>query len=465
MLLNIVVWEMNKRVTEIEGKGLGGAMLISEAVIAEEMANLGVTDLAGATIRELVHLANNLEKRTGVEFIHMEMGVPGLEPSHIGAEAEIEALNAGVARKYPPVEGIPELKAEMACFVKNFIGVEVAPESCLPCVGSMQGGMAAFLLVNRLKKGRDRVLFIDPGFPVQKSQLKLLGMEWDTFDAYAYRGKKLGEKIESYLKQGRTSAILYSNPNNPSWICLTEDELKELARLSEQYDVPLIEDLAYFAMDFRKDLSHPGEPPYQATVAQYTNNWIMLISSSKAFSYAGQRIGCIVVNNELFQKDFPDLLRCFPSQKLGRALVYGAMYGLSSGVAGSVQHGFAALLKAANEGRYNFVADVREYGRRAKIMKEEFQANGFELVYDADGDLSLADGFYFTVRYPGLDGKGLLHYLLSFGISAISLGSTGSEHSEGLRACVSQITDKQLSELGGRLAQFDKTVSAILKTK
>lgn len=456
---------MDRKVSELWSMSAENTVLISESVIAEEKEKLGVTDLTKATIRELVRLANNLEKRTGVEFIHMEMGVPGLEPSRIGAEAEIKALNEGVARKYPPVEGIPELKEEMAHFVKNFVGIDVAPECCLPCVGSMQGGMAAFLLVNRLKKGRDRILFIDPGFPVQKSQLKLLGMEYDTFDAYDYRGKKLAQKIESYLKQGRTSAILYSNPNNPSWICLTEDELKDLARLSDQYDVPLIEDLAYFAMDFRKDLSHPGIPPYQASVAQYTNNWIMLISSSKAFSYAGQRIGCIVVNNELFVKEYPDLTRCFPSSKVGRALVYGALYGLSSGVAASVQHGFAALLKAANEGRYNFVADVREYGRRAKIMKAEFQAHGFQLVYDADGDLPLADGFYFTVSYPGLDGNGLLHHLLCFGISAISLGSTGSEHSEGLRACVSQITDKQLAELGGRLAQFDKTVSTILNAK
>ena len=38
-------------------------MLIGEAVIAEEMSGLGVTDLAGATIRELVRLANNLEKK------------------------------------------------------------------------------------------------------------------------------------------------------------------------------------------------------------------------------------------------------------------------------------------------------------------------------------------------------------------------------------------------------------------
>jgi hypothetical protein len=52
----------------------------------------------------------------------------------------------------------------------------------------------------------------------------------------------------------------------------------------------VIEDLAYFGMDFRKDISKPGVPPYQPTIAKYTDNYILLISTSKVFSYAGQRI-------------------------------------------------------------------------------------------------------------------------------------------------------------------------------
>ena len=56
--------------------------------------------------------------------------------------------------------------------------------------------------------------------------------------------------------------------------------------MANKYDVIVIEDLAYFAMDFRKDLGCPFEPPYQASVARYTDNYIMQISGSKAFSYA-----------------------------------------------------------------------------------------------------------------------------------------------------------------------------------
>ena len=54
----------------------------------------------------------------------------------------------------------------------------------------------------------------------------------------------------------------------------------------QKYDVIVMEDLAYFCMDFRRDLGHPFEPPYPPTVAHYTDNYILMLSSSKIFSYA-----------------------------------------------------------------------------------------------------------------------------------------------------------------------------------
>ena len=111
-----------------------------------------------------------------------------------------------------------------------------------------------------------------------------MGAKLEAFDVYDYRGDKLKEKIESYLKKGNIANIMYSNPNNPSWICFTEKELRIIGELANKYNVVVMEDLAYFAMDFRKDYSKPGLPPYQPTVAKYTDNFILLISSSKAYS-------------------------------------------------------------------------------------------------------------------------------------------------------------------------------------
>ena len=425
-------------------------------VVKRKIQESKLPSVGKASIRELVKLVNEIEKETGIKYVRMEMGVPGLEPSQIGIDAEIEALKRGVASKYPMIDGVPELKKEIARFVKNFINIDVDEQGCIPTVGSMQGAMAAFLVVNRCNATKDTILFIDPGFPVQKQQLRVLGMNYETFDVYNFRGDKLRDKLESYLKKGNISAILYSNPNNPSWICFTEKELQIIGELATTYDTIVIEDLAYFAMDFRKDLSKPGQPPFQPTVANYTQNWLMLISSSKAFSYAGQRIGTMVISNSLYKRRYPDLKRYFTSDEFGYAMLYGAVYSLSSGVCHSTQFGFAAMLKAANDGTFNFVESVREYGEKAKIMKKIFTENGFTIVYDMDEDKPLADGFYFTISYPGLTGEQLIEELLYYGVSAISLAITGSERTEGLRACVSQVQRNQFSDLEERLKRFNQ---------
>ena len=88
---------------------------------------------------------------------------------------------------------------------------------------------------------------------------------------------------------------------------------------------------------------------------------------------------------------------------------------------------------------YNLFEEIREYGERAMVMKKLFTANGFQIVYDMDLDVPVADGFYFTISYPGFTGAQLLEELLYYGISAITLDITGSTRTEGLRACVSQI--------------------------
>jgi len=429
---------------------------IDAQVVKQKIENSGLENVGLASIRELVRLVNEIEKEIGTKFIRMEMGVPGLPPAQVGIEGEIEALRNGVASKYPMIEGVDILKKEIARFVKNFINIDVDEKSCLPTVGSMQGAFASFLVSCRRDEKKDTTLFIDPGFPVQKQQHKVLGLKYETFDVYNYRGDKLKAKLESYLEKGNISTILYSNPNNPSWICFTEKELQIIGELATKYDVVVMEDLAYFAMDFRKDLSKPGVPPYQPTVANYTKNYILLISSSKSFSYAGQRIGMMVISNDLFKRRFPDLKRYYKTDEFGYSMVYGAIYSLSSGTSHSAQYGLAAMLKAANNGSFNFVEDVKEYGERARIMKKMFTDNGFKIVYDMDEGQPLADGFYFTFSYPGMSGVELLEKLLYYGISAISLTTTGSERHEGLRACVSQIQREQLKDLEERLKIFNE---------
>jgi aspartate/methionine/tyrosine aminotransferase len=425
-------------------------------VVKKNIEKSQLASVGNASIREIKRLIDNIEADTGEKYIRMEMGIPGLPPVQIGVEAEIEALKKGVASIYPDIHGIAPVKKEISRFVKNFIDVYVSEEGCIPTVGSMQGGFAAFITANRIYKEKDTTLFIDPGFPVHKQQLNVLGQKWESFDVYDYRGEKLHDKLESYLKKGNISCILYSNPNNPSWICFTEKELKIIGDLATKHEVIIIEDLAYIAMDFRRDLSKPGVPPYQSTVAKYTDNYILLISSSKAFSYAGQRIGMMIISDHLFVKRSKDLLRFFTSDQFGYAMIFGTVYALSAGITHSSQYALAAILKAVNDGNYNFVDTVKEYGKKAKIMKKLFTENGFTIVYDKDEDKPIADGFYFTFSYPGFTGEALLNELVYYGISAISLAITGSARTEGIRACVSMVQREQFPALEDRLRRFNE---------
>jgi len=318
----------------------------------------------------------------------------------------------------------------------------------------MQGSFAAFLTTSRLYEGKDTTLFINPGFPVHYLQHKVLGIPFESFDVYDFRGDKLGPKLESFLEKGNISSIFYSNPNNPSWICFTEKELKTIGELANKYNVVVMEDLAYFAMDFRKDYFHPGTGPYQPSVAHYTDKYILFISTSKAFSYAGQRLGLMIMSEQLFNTTSDSLLRNYNSNQYGRAMIYGTIYALSSGTAHTAQYGVAAILKAVNDGTFNFVHDVKEYGEKAHIMKKLFLENGFKIVYDEDDGVPIADGFYFTISYPGFTGEKLIEQFLYYGISAISLAITGSERTEGLRACVSLVKREQFPDLEFRLKKF-----------
>ena len=394
---------------------------IDPGIVEQMIAELEVPEIGNASIREIVQLVSSIEAATGERYIRMEMGVPGLPPSKIGVEAEIEALKNNVAAIYPRIDGIQPFKDEAARFVKLFLDIDVKPEGCVPTVGSMEGTFAAFLVAGSCIKERDTALFIDPGFPVQKQQMLVMGQKYESFDVFDYRGDKLLAKLESYLSKGNINCIIYSNPNNPAWICLTEEELRTIGELADKYDVIVIEDLAYFAMDFRRDLATPGVPPFQATVARYTGNYVLMISSSKVFSYAGQRIGAIVISDALYHRNFPYLEERLKVHGFGNAIVHRALYSMTSGTSHSAQYALAAMFKAASDGKYNFIEEVKEYGKKARIMKKMFTDNGFKIVYENDLDQPIGDGFYFTVAYPGMNGSELLHKLLYYGISAITL--------------------------------------------
>ena len=428
--------------------------VFSEELVADVARQMKVADLQNATIGDVLLVASRLEELTGIPFIRMDQGSPGLPANKIGIEAEKKALDAGLGSQYPAAAGVLELKEAASRFVKAFIDIEISPRACVPTTGSVAASFGSFIACTQRIPGKAKVLFIDPGFPIQKSQLRILGIDWTYFDIHDFRGKLLREKLESYLSEGDIAAIVYSNPNNPAWICLEEDELKIIGELATRYDVVVMEDLAYFCMDFRYPYGHPYQSPFVPTVARYTDNYILMLSASKIFSYAGQRIALACISDKLFDKQYPALAQRYEdSGVFGPTFIASILYMITSGCTATTQYGMAEMLNRSVSGEINFVEDVREYERRARRMKQIFVDNGFSIVYDYDVTQRGGDGFFFTLGYPGMTGGELLLELMYYGVSSISLSTTGSEQ-QGVRACTSRMREELYPILEERMKAF-----------
>ena len=431
--------------------------IFSEALVAEACRENSIADLSTATIGEILLAAQYLEQKTGIPFVRMDQGSPGLPINRYGVEAEKRALDSGIGSQYPAAAGVPELKKAASEFIKAFIDIPLSPRGCVPTTGSVAASFGAFIACTQRIPGKDKVLFVDPGFPIQKSQLRVLGIRWREFDIYAWRGAaSLREKLEAELAAGDIAAIVYSNPNNPAWICLEEEELQVIGELATKYDAVVMEDLVYFCMDYRRELGHPYQAPFLPTVARYTDNYILMLSASKIFSYAGQRIALCCIGDKLYDKQYPALAeRYLDAGVFGVTLTASILYMITSGCTACTQYGYAEMLRLSCEGKIDFVEDTREYARRAARMKEIFCRHGFSVVYDRDVTRPVGDGFFFTLGYDGLSGDELVVELMYYGVSSISLSTTGSRQ-QGVRGCTSRMREELYPVLEQRMAEFER---------
>ena len=430
--------------------------IFSDELVQEAARVNHVADLSHATIGETLLVAQYLEQKTGLPFIRMDQGSPGLPCNTYGIEAEKKALDNGANNQYPAAAGIPELKDAASRFVKAVMDIDVSARACIPTVGSVAGSFGAFIACCQRDEKKNKVLFIDPGFPIQKSQLRILGIGWKSFDIYPYRGEALRAKLLEEVKDGDVAAIIYSNPNNPAWISLEEDELRIIGEIATEHDIIVMEDLAYFAMDSRRNLSRPFQAPYVRTVARYTDNYLLMLSASKIYSYAGGRIALVCISDKLFDRQFPALAKRYnDSGVFGPTFIASIQYMITSGCTASTQYAYAEMLRLSCEGVINFVEDTNAYAERARKMKKIFCGNGFTITYPRDVTEEIADGFFFSLSYPGMTGGELVCELISYGVSSINLDTTGSlEH--GVRACTSRMRDELYSVLEERMQMFHR---------
>jgi len=431
--------------------------IFSKELVEDVCAKNNVGDLGNASIMDCAKIAGILSKQTGIPFVRMDLGSPCFDPNLVGREAEKAALDAGIGSKYLSTEGLPELKEAAAEFCKAFLNTELPSYCFVPTTGSMLGSFASFVALTQKDPSKNKILIFEPSFSANKMQTAILDINWTGLQIADYRGAGLEAKLEEILSQGGYAALMYSNPNNPSFMCLTESELQIIAKVARKYGVTVIEDLAYFCMDNRtKEFAFPYQEPYTPTISHYCDNYILLISASKIFSYAGQRIAVMVVSPELFNSKSEALAKRYATTGVfGNTLCGKILDMITSGCTASTQYGLAAMFRACCEGRINFIQETKAYAQRSAKLKEIFLAHGFTITYDKDIDRNIADGFFFTVSYPGFSSSELMSELIYYGASTISLNNMGAQRA-GVRICSSGVKEDQFDLLSQRMTEFQK---------
>ena len=160
------------------------------------------------------------------------------------------------------------------------------------------------------------------------------------------------------------------------------------------------------------------------------------------------------ISDKLFDRQFPALAERYKDAGVfGQTLVASILYMITSGCTASTQYAYAEMLRLSSDGKINFVEDTREYARRAEKMKKIFADNGFHIIYDHDVTQQVGDGFFFTIGYGNMSGGDLLKELLYYGVSSISLSTTGSDQ-QGVRACTSRMRDDLYDVMTERMKAF-----------
>ncbi len=260
-----------------------------------------VKNLAAATRRTKASVIRELLKITNKpEIISFAGGLPAPATFPAGYLAEMAAHllreHSRVALQYGPTEGLPELKEQIIKFLREEEGIEVQPTNILITTASQQ----ALDLVGRT--------FIDPQNPVLVELPSYIG-GLQVFSSYGAQliGVRadddgllvddLEAKLQNLRREEEHYKFVYIVPDfqNPSGVTLTAQRRRDLIRVSEQYDVLLVEDSPYRQIRFE------GEAPRMLYKLDTTHNVVSLFTFSKTLA-PGLRLGFIVAHEQIIQK-------------------------------------------------------------------------------------------------------------------------------------------------------------------
>lgn len=255
--------------------------------IEEKFSKLGVDNAPGQEERrksEQLDLRGEKLDGTAVDFSHGD--VDAFPPIPGSAEVFLNGYQIGGRQAYTPYRGGTETLAELAQKLTEYSGMAINPDKNLIVTPGTQG--ALFLAMGALINNGDKVAIVEPDYFANRKLVQFFGGELVPVEMHYFaQNDKAGldlQQLEEAFRKG-VKLFLFSNPNNPTGVIYSHEEIKGIAALAEKYGAFVIADELYSRQIFdHRQYTHYGS-------AGNPENLITIIGPSKTESMSGFRLG------------------------------------------------------------------------------------------------------------------------------------------------------------------------------
>ncbi|WP_077603857.1 pyridoxal phosphate-dependent aminotransferase [Oceanobacillus sojae] len=232
-----------------------------------------------------------------VDFSHGD--VDAFQPAPGALDNFVEGVQIGGKQAYTEYRGSKEIREITAGKLAAFTDSKIDPEKNLIITPGTQG--ALFLAMGSVISRNDKVAIVAPDYFANRKLVEFfegevvyISMDYLNFTSGA--GLDL-RQLEEAFKSG-VKLFLFSNPNNPAGVIYSPDEIKEIARLAQDYDVQVIVDQLYSRQVF------DGHSYTHLAAQNILNpeNLITIMGPSKTESLSGYRLGVAFGSSKIINR-------------------------------------------------------------------------------------------------------------------------------------------------------------------
>ena len=266
----------------------------SNNMIADKMVNLVKNSSA---IRAMFEEGKIMAAKYGAENVYdFSLGNPNVPaPAEVkqAVYEELEKEDPVVLHGYMNNSGYEDVRGAIAASINKRFGTAFGEQNIIMTVGAA-GGLNVIL--KTLLNPGDEVIVIAPYFGEYNSYVsnydgKIVVVSPNT-ETFQPNLEELEQKITA-----KTKAVIINSPNNPTGVVYSEDTIKKMAEILRGKEKELGTDIYLISDEPYRELVYDGiEVPY---LTKYYENAIIGYSYSKSLSLPGERIGYLVIPDEV----------------------------------------------------------------------------------------------------------------------------------------------------------------------